>query len=158
MAREVIEYDPIIAILRSHLLANEQLMKWGSWTDGEALVLPRYLDYAGDAIYPCITICRDYGIRLKNRTGYEESHYFIHGWMKQSTSENGGTSILDDVAFLMNVVKETLDDDPITGKQVNELAMCRMMDSRCPCYSADTRTYFFMTDWHIVASNNIYLK
>ena len=155
MARTLLTYDPVIATLRSHLLANDALVNWEGWVDGEPLVSPRYLDEPENATYPCITIYRDYGIRLKNKTGHEEVHYFIHGWLKQSDDEGDGSNVVDDCAYLYNMVVSTLNDDPVLGKQVKEFDMCRMVDSRCPCYEAQTRTYFFMTDWRIIYNSQM---
>lgn len=155
MARTLLNYDPVIATLRSHLLANDTLVKWDKWVDGDPLISPRYLDYPENATYPCLTIYRDYGIRLKNKTGHEEGHYFIHGWLKQPEDDGDGASIVDDCAYLMNMVVSTLNDDPVLGKQVKEFDMCRMVDSRCPCYEAQTRTYFFMTDWRIIYNSQM---
>lgn len=153
MAKTLLNYDPVIAILRNHLLANETLANWEGWVDGEPLISPRYLDFPEQATYPCITIYRDYGIRLKNKTGHEEGHYFIHGWLKQydtGTDESIGSDVVDDCFYLMNMVMTTLSYSPTLGRQIKELDMCRMVDSRCPCYEAQTRTYFFMTDWRII--------
>ena len=100
-----------------------------------------------------MTIYRDYGIRKKNRTGHEEGHYFIHGWLKQNDDSDG--SIVDDVAYLMNMVIDTLSDSPLLGKRLKEVDMCRLVDSRCPCYEAQTRTYFFMTDWRIIYNSSL---
>ena len=147
MARTLLNYDPVIAILRQHLLANDELVNWEGWVDGDPLISPRYLDYPDNATYPCLTIYRDYGIRLKNKTGHEEGHYYIHGWLK---SDSEGNDLVDDCSYLMNMVLTTLNDDPVLGKQVKEFAMCRMVDSRCPCYEAQSRTWFFMTDWRII--------
>lgn len=154
MARKIKGYDPIVAILRNHLLANKEIVEWGKWVDGEPLIYPRYLDFPDNATYPCITIYRDYGIRKKNRTGHSEVHYFIHGWLKQNDDGNG-SDIVDDVAYLMNMVIDTLSDSPLLGKQVKEFDMCRCVDSRCPCYEAQTRTYFFMTDWRIIYNSSL---
>lgn len=154
MTKKIKQYDPIVAILRSHLLANKEIAEWEHWTDGEPLIYPRYLDFPDNATYPCITIYRDYGIRKKNRTGHEEAHYFIHGWFKQSDNDDG-SDIVDDVAYLMNLIIETLNESPLLGKQVKELDMCRCVDSRCPCYEAQTRTYFFMTDWRIIFNSSL---
>ena len=155
MARTLLNYDPVIATLRSHLLANDTLVKWDKWVDGEPLISPRYLDYPENATYPCLTIYRDYGIRLKNKTGHEEGHYFIHGWLKQPEDDGEGTSLVDDCSYLMNMVVSTLNDDPVLGKQVKEFDMCRMVDSRCPCYEAQSRTHFFMTDWRIIYNSQM---
>ena len=110
MARTLLNYDPVIAILRSHLLANDELVNWEGWVDGEPLISPRYLDYPDNATYPCLTIYRDYGIRLKNKTGHEEGHYYIHGWLK---SDSEGNDLVDDCSYLMNMVLTTLNDDPV---------------------------------------------
>ena len=149
MARTLLNYDPVIAILRQHLLANDELVNWEGWVDGEPLISPRYLDYPDNATYPCLTIYRDYGIRLKNKTGHEEGHYYIHGWLKARDSGDG-SDLVDDCSYLMNMVVSTLSDDPVLGRQVKEFDMCRMVDSRCPCYEAQSRTHFFMTDWRII--------
>ena len=149
MARTLKTYDPIIALLRNKLLANETLANWEGWVDGEPIISPRYLDYPDQATYPCITIYRDYGIRLKNKTGHEEGHYFIHGWLKQY-DDGDGSDVVDDCAYLMNMVISTLSDDRVLGRPIPELDMCRVVDSRCPCYEAQSRTYFFMTDWRII--------
>jgi hypothetical protein len=150
VARTLKTYDPIIALLRNKLLANETLANWEGWVDGEPIITPRYLDYPDQATYPCITIYRDYGIRLKNKTGHEEGHYFIHGWLKQYDDGGDGSDVVDDCSYLMNMVISTLSDDRVLGKQVPEVDMCRCVDSRCPCYEAQSRTYFFMTDWRII--------
>jgi hypothetical protein len=150
VARTLKTYDPIIALLRSKLLANETLANWEGWVDGEPIITPRYLDYPDQATYPCITIYRDYGIRLKNKTGHEEGHYFIHGWLKQYDDGGDGSDVVDDCSYLMNMVISTLSDDRVLGRQVPEVDMCRCVDSRCPCYEAQSRTYFFMTDWRII--------
>jgi hypothetical protein len=55
----------------------------------------------------------------------------------------------------MNMVVSTLNDDPVLGKQVKEFDMCRMVDSRCPCYEAQSRTHFFMTDWRIIYNSQM---
>lgn len=149
MARKLLNYDPIIALIRSKLLANPAIADWDKWVDGEPIISPRYLDYPDNATYPCITIYRDYGIRLKNRTGHEEGHYFIHGWLKQTVDEDG-SDVVDDCAYLMNAVISTLSEDRVLGSQMKEIDMCRVVDSRCPCYEAQSRTYFFMTDWRII--------
>ncbi len=141
-------YDPIIAIIRQKLLDNEAITKWDKWADGVPIISPRYLDLPENATYPCITIYRDYTIRNSNRTGHEEANYFIHGWIKQF-DDGEGSDVVDDIAYLMNLVTETLNDSPLMGKQVKEFDMCRCVDGRCPCYEAQTRTYFFMTDWKI---------
>jgi hypothetical protein len=151
MARTLKTYDPIIALLRDKLLANPAIAEWDKWVDGEPIISPRYLDYPDNATYPCITIYRDYGICLKNRTGHEEGHYFIHGWLKQFDDGEGGSSdVVDDCSYLMNMVISTLSDDRVLGRQVTDVDMCRVVDSRCPCYEAQSRTYFFMTDWRII--------
>ena len=152
MARTLLPYDPVIATLRSHLLANETLVNWDKWVEGEPLISPRYLDYPENATYPCLTIYRDYGIRLKNKTGHEEGHYYIHGWLK---SDDEGGDLVDDCSYLMNMVISTLSDDPVLGRQVKEFDMCRMVDSRCPCYEAQSRTHFFMTDWRIIYNSQM---
>ena len=152
MARTLLPYDPVIAIMRSHLLANETLVNWDKWVEGEPLISPRYLDYPENATYPCLTIYRDYGIRLKNKTGHEEGHYYIHGWLK---SDDEGGDLVDDCSYLMNMVISTLSDDPVLGRQVKEFDMCRMVDSRCPCYEAQSRTWFFMTDWRIIYNSQM---
>jgi hypothetical protein len=149
MARKLKTYDPIIALIRSKLLANPAIADWDKWVDGEPIISPRYLDYPDNATYPCITIYRDYGIRLKNRTGHEEGHYFIHGWLKQTDDEDG-SDVVDDCAYLMNAVISTLSEDRVLGSPMKEIDMCRVVDSRCPCYEAQSRTYFFMTDWRII--------
>ena len=151
MARTLLTYDPCIAIIRKHLLDNPAIANWTGWVDGVPLISPRYLDEPENATYPCITIFRDYGIRLKNRTGHTEGHYFVHGWLKQFDSNDGvGSDVVNDCSFLMNAVISTLSEDRVLGKQVKEFDMCRCVDSRCPCYEAQTRTYFFMTDWRII--------
>ena len=152
MARTLLNYDPVIATLRSHLLANDELVNWDKWVEGEPLISPRYLDYPENATYPCLTIYRDYGIRLKNKTGHEEGHYYIHGWLK---SDDEGGDLVDDCSYLMNMVISTLSDDPVLGRQVKEFDMCRMVDSRCPCYEAQSRTWFFMTDWRIIYNSQM---
>ena len=152
MARTLLPYDPVIATLRSHLLANDELVNWDKWVEGEPLISPRYLDYPENATYPCLTIYRDYGIRLKNKTGHEEGHYYIHGWLK---SDDEGGDLVDDCSYLMNMVISTLSDDPVLGRQVKEFDMCRMVDSRCPCYEAQSRTWFFMTDWRIIYNSQM---
>ena len=152
MARTLLPYDRVIAILRSHLLANDELVNWDKWVEGEPLISPRYLDYPENATYPCLTIYRDYGIRLKNKTGHEEGHYYIHGWLK---SDDEGGDLVDDCSYLMNMVISTLSDDPVLGRQVKEFDMCRMVDSRCPCYEAQSRTWFFMTDWRIIYNSQM---
>lgn len=149
MARTLLPYDRVIAILRSHLLANDALVNWEGWVNGEPLISPRYLDEPENATYPCITIYRDYGIRLKNKTGHTEGHYYIHGWLKQA-DDGTGSDVVNDCSYLMNMVISTLSDDRVLGRQVKEFDMCRVVDSRCPCYEAQTRTYFFMTDWRII--------
>ena len=152
MARTLLPYDPVFAIMRSHLLANDELVNWDKWVEGEPLISPRYLDYPENATYPCLTIYRDYGIRLKNKTGHEEGHYYIHGWLK---SDDEGGDLVDDCSYLMNMVISTLSDDPVLGRQVKEFDMCRMVDSRCPCYEAQSRTWFFMTDWRIIYNSQM---
>ena len=152
MARTLLPYDNVIATIRQHLLANDELVNWDKWVEGEPLISPRYLDYPENATYPCLTIYRDYGIRLKNKTGHEEGHYYIHGWLK---SDDDGGDLVDDCSYLMNMVISTLSDDPVLGRQVKEFDMCRMVDSRCPCYEAQSRTWFFMTDWRIIYNSQM---
>lgn len=152
MARTLLPYDNVIATIRQHLLANDELVNWDKWVEGEPLISPRYLDYPENATYPCLTIYRDYGIRLKNKTGHEEGHYYIHGWLK---SDDEGGDLVDDCSYLMNMVISTLSDDPVLGRQVKEFDMCRMVDSRCPCYEAQSRTWFFMTDWRIIYNSQM---
>lgn len=154
MARTLLPYDRVIAILRSHLLANDELVNWEGWVDGEPLISPRYLDYPDNATYPCLTIYRDYGIRLKNKTGHEEGHYYIHGWLK-ARDGGDGSDLVDDCSYLMNMVVSTLSDNPVLGRQVKEFDMCRLVDSRCPCYEAQSRTHFFMTDWRIIYNSQM---
>lgn len=160
--RQVVDYDPVIRILAKHLLADEQFSTWGGWLTDEdtgepmPLIVPRYLNTTDDSAYPILTIYRDYGIRLKNMTGHQEVHYFIHGWLKQSTEEGFEQDVAADCAYLMNMVVDILSDSPYYGRKVKELDMCRLVDSRCPCYQAETRTHFFMTDWKIKVSPSIY--
>lgn len=149
------QYDPIIAVIRAHLLSNSELTAWERWTTaGEPDIYPGYISFVDGGNYPAITITRDYGMVLRNRTGHSEFHYYIHGWFKPSTDETA-TSPVSDAAYLMNLVVESLSDSPVFGKKVTEFDMCRLFDSRCPCYDKETRTTFFMTDWRIKASNNL---
>jgi hypothetical protein len=147
-------YDPIIAILRSHLLANTELASFiGEWSiDGVTgpAIYPEYIDSVVNPVFPAITICQEYNQTLKNRTGYEQNRYYIHGWVKP-----GQNPAPDDAAYLHNLVVSILDVDPVKGKQVPEFALCRKVDGRCPLYDKETRTTFFMTEWLIYASKSL---
>lgn len=152
------QYDPIIAIIRIHLLANTELASFiAVWTDqttgatGQA-IYPAYLDPAENPVFPALTICQDFNQTLKNRTGYEENRYYIHGWIKP---DDGSTGSPDDAAYLHNMVVATLDVDPIFGQKVPEFAMCRKVGGKCPLYEPDTRTTYFMTEWLIKASKSL---
>lgn len=148
----IIQYDPIIAVMRKHLLENTELVAWEGWTEGEPIICPRYMDTPENMTYPCITIYRDYGVRYKYRTGHEHVNMFIHGWFK----EMDGRPLLDDIAYIMNLVVNTLSDNPYEGHKVKEFDLCRLVDSRCPQYEAETRTWFFMTDWKVVCNRFLY--
>ena len=100
-------YDPIIAILRSKLLADNELSTWSGWTNaGAPDIYPAYLSFVENANYPSLTICREDGITLKNRTGYQSLTYYIHGWFKQSDSAIIADNPVDDAGFLLNKVIE----------------------------------------------------
>lgn len=149
------QYDPIIAILRSQLLANSELASFiGTWSingyTGNA-IYPAYIDSVSNPVYPAITIYREFSRTLKNRTGYEELRYYIHGWIKPED----GSAAPDDAAYLHNLIIATLDTDPIFGCKVPEFAMCRKVNSKCPLYDTDTRTTYFMTEWLIQANKSL---
>jgi hypothetical protein len=148
-------YDPIIAILRNTLLANSELVSGPAWAvTGEPDIYPDYIDSVDNPNYPSLTICKNESETLKNRSGYEEHRYYIHGWVKQST--NGTASDPpNDIAYLYNLVVATLDVDPILGQQVSQFAMCRKVDGKSPLYLSDTRTTYFMTEWLIKASKSL---
>lgn len=148
------QYDPIIAILRSQLLTNTELASFiGTWSSngytGHA-VYPQYINSVQNPVFPALTICQEYNLTLKNRTGYEQSRYYIHGWVKP-----GQDPAPDDAAYLHNLVVSILDVNPLTGFQVPEFAVCRKLDGRCPLYDKETRTTYFMTEWLIYASKSL---
>jgi len=140
-------YDPIIAILRNHLLANAELVNF----IGQS-IHPTYINSVANPMYPAITICQEFNRTLKNRTGYEENRYYIHGWIKSDDSTGASP---DDVAYMHNLVVATLDVHPILGNRVPEFAMCRKVYGKCPLYEKETRTTYFMTEWLIQASKSL---
>jgi len=149
-------YDPIIAILRSKLLADNELSTWSGWTNaGAPDIYPSYLSFVENANYPSLTICREDGITLKNRTGYQSLTYYIHGWFKQSNSATIADNPVDDAGFLLNKVIDILDVHPIYGQRIPEFAMCRLKNSKCPLYDEETRTTYFMSEWLIKANKNL---
>jgi hypothetical protein len=149
-------YDPIITILRSTLLANNELVSGPSWTVANTPdIYPDYIDSVNNPSYPSLTICKNGSETLKNRSGYEEHRYYIHGWVKQAT-DGRTTDPPNDIAYLYNLVVATLDVDPILGQRIPQFAMCRKIDGRCPLYDeVDTRTTYFMTEWLIKASKSL---
>jgi len=146
---QIKQYDPIIAILRSKLLANVEL---ASFIGQE--IYPAYIDSVDNPIYPAITICQESNRTLKNRTGYEENRYYIHGWIKPKDDGNISDPS-SDAAYLHNMIVSILDVDPILGNRVPEFAMCRKVNGKYPLYEKDTRTTYFMTEWLIQASKSL---
>lgn len=153
----IVHYDPYIAILRSRLLTNSELASFvGVWSDYSSeirgpAIYPTYLDMVQNPVFPAITICREHGQTLKNRTGYGSLRYYIHGWIKTAD----GSAAPDDAGYLLNLVEDTLDVDPTFGNQIQEFAMCRKVDSRCPLYDQETRTTYFMSEWLIKARKSL---
>lgn len=150
-------YDPIIAILRSHLLANSELASFiGTWSDidytGQA-VYPSYINMVSNPVFPALTICQEFSETHKNRTGYGENRYYIHGWIKPTD----GSAAPDEAAYLYNLVVDTLDVDPTFGNRIPEFAMCRKINGKLPLYEDETRTTYFMTEWLIKAKKSIVL-
>ncbi|MDF2563680.1 MAG: hypothetical protein K0Q53_75 [Massilibacillus sp.] len=144
-------YDPIIEILRNHLLSNSELASFVTYTDSDGnpdqAIYPSYMDEVENPVYPSITICMDNGKTLKNRTGYEEKWYYIHGWSKNSP---------DEVAYLKNLVIDILDYDPIRGNKVPEFAMIRNVSpTKCPLYDGTVRTHYMITSWLIHAKKSL---
>jgi hypothetical protein len=149
-------YDPVIAIIRSKLLANSGLTSWSGWTNtGSPDIYPAYISFISNGNYPALTVCREEGETFKNRTGYQGLRYYIHGWFKQSEDSTTADSAVDDAAFMLNTVVDILDVHPILGQQVPQFAMCRLVNSKCPVYDDVTRTTFFMTEWLIKANKNL---
>lgn len=138
---EIKQYDPIIAILYAKLSGNAELKGvLGEWATGCPAIYPQYIDAVTNPVYPSITICRNRGSTLPNRTGYAKQRYYIHGWSKAGP---------DEVAYMLNLVTDILDIHPIYGERIPELASCRKADDSCPLYDKETQTYYFMSDWLI---------
>lgn len=153
---QIKNYDPIIAILRSTLLANIDLTTWQYWTtSGKPDIYPAHISFYTNPNYPALTICCEDGQTLKNRSGYQELTYYIHGWFKPSTTNITDISAPSKAANLLNIVVDTLDVHPIFGQRIPQFAMCRLVDSRCPVYDEQTRTTFFMSQWLIKANKNL---
>lgn len=150
----ITKFDPIVAVIRSHLLSDDRFLAWDKWQGGNPEVYPRYITFAENADFPCITICRDYGMTDQNRTGYQRMFYYVHGWLKSPEGESAYSEV-DNAAYLMQLVTDILDTDCIRGNQIKEFAMCRLMDSICPAFNKESRTTYFMTRWRIVASKKL---
>jgi hypothetical protein len=120
----------------------------GKWNDDGGnectAIYPQYMDSIENPVYPAITIYEESSRTLKNRTGYEEKRYYIHGWSKNN-----------DASYMRNLVVATLDVDSILGNKVYELAMCRKVDGRCPLYDSQIKTHYFMTEWLIHARKSL---
>jgi hypothetical protein len=77
------DYDPIIAILRSQLLANSDLASFiGTWENngfsGKS-IYPAYIDTVQNPVYPAITIYKEDDRSRKDDSGFAENLYYIHG-------------------------------------------------------------------------------
>lgn len=154
MARTLLPYDPVTAILRSTLLSSSDLVNWAGWaTAGSPEISGAYISSSDNPVMPSITICKESGKSVIERNGYQELYYYIHGWVRGETGS--GYSQADDVGFLLNAVTDALDVDPVTGWKVPQLAMCRCVNSRCPLYDAETRVTYFYSRWKIHASKNL---
>ncbi|WP_196607430.1 hypothetical protein [Pectinatus frisingensis] len=150
------QYDVITAILRSYLINDSNILAWDGWTTaGQPDIYPAYITYYDNPNYPAITICRDYGLTDKQRTGYQELRYYVHGWFKPQSADDTRAFNTNDCAALYNMVVNALDVSPIFGYKIKEFAMCRMIDSQLPLYESDTRTTYFMTQWLIKANKNL---
>lgn len=148
-------YDPIIDILRSTLLANSELVSGPAWTVvGSPDIYPDYIDSVDNPNYPSLTICKDETKTLPNKTGYQYHLYYIHGWIKQAT-DGRASDPPNDVAYLYNLVVDTLDVHPIFGQRVPQFAMCRLFDAKSPRYENGTKTTYFMSEWLIKASKSL---
>lgn len=53
----ITKFDPIVAVIRSHLLSDDRFLAWDKWQGGNPEVYPRYITFAENADFPCITIC-----------------------------------------------------------------------------------------------------
>lgn len=137
---QIKQYDPITAAIRSKLIGDTRMTV--------SNIYPVYLSFIENATYPCLTICRDYGMTVKNRTGYQTVYYYIHGWFRPSTT--AANAPVSQAAALMNLTIDILDID-----KVSDFASIRLIDSVCPLYEKDTRTTYFMTRYKIVVSKNI---
>ena len=145
------QYDPVTAILRNYLINDSNILAWSGWTTaGSPDIYPAYISDVDNPNYPALTICRDYTHTDKERTGYQELRYYIHGWFKQGTTN---TYTVDDVAALNNMVVNVLDVG--FRFKIKEFAVCRQIDGKCPLTDLNTRTTYFMTQWLIKANKNL---
>jgi len=146
----IVAYDPIIAVLRTYLLANDTLTSLlGTFTDSNSntcyAVYPGYLNTIVNPVFPCITITMDTSETVPDRTVFDSNTYYVHGW-----SKNGP----DELAYLYNLVVSTLDADETTKSSIAELAKCRKVDGKFN-YDIETRTDYFMTQFSIIASRGL---
>lgn len=154
-SNEINKFDPIAAIIRTYLLMDGRILSWDGWNvKGKPDIYPRYISFIENAKFPCLTICRDYGMTDQNRTGYQRLFYYIHGWLKPPDATRSYSDV-DEAAYLMQLITDILDTDRIRGNQIKEFAMCRLMDSICPAFNKESRTTYFMTRWRITASKNL---
>lgn len=123
-------YDPVIALLRSALLSNEELYA----VIGDN-VMPDYINAIDNPTYPIITIHMDMSQTLKSNIPSSECYYYVYGWTK-----NGP----DEASYLFNLTVDTIDQKPPTG-----LTMCRKVQGRSPLYYDETRTHYFMSKYLI---------
>lgn len=149
------DYEAVTAIIRSALLSDERLVAWDRWTGGAPSIYPAYLDFTVNGTFPCITIHRDYGRTLKNRTGYQDLYYYIHGWFKSPSDTTSDYNPVSDCIYLAQLIIDILDVTPDKPRQIPQFAMCRLVDSVFPIYEKDTRTTYFMTRWLIKANKSI---
>lgn len=140
-------YDPIIAVLYAKLVANTDLLAvLGEWASDCPSIYPQYIDSVTNPVLPALTICRNRGSTLPNKTGYAKNRYYIHGWSKSGP---------DEVAYMLNLVTDILDVHPIYGERVADFANCRKVDESCPLYDKDTQTHYFMSEWLIQAKKSL---
>lgn len=139
------DYDPIIAILRSQLLANSDLTSFvGTWENngisGKS-IYPAYIDTIQSPVFPAITIYKEDDRSRKDDSGFAQNLYYIHGWVNTSPS---------DAAYLYNMVVDSLDLKAIDG-----LVSIKKVHGRCPLYESVVQAHYFMTEWLIWANQSL---
>lgn len=144
------QYDPIIAILRSHLLVNADIANFiGKWQDDGGnectAIYPAYMDSVENPVFPAITICMEHSKTLKGMP-FDGDIYYIHGWSKVSP---------DEAAYLYNLVVSTLDADEDNICKVPEFIECIKTNGKNPLYDSETQTHYFMTEFAITASKDL---